>query len=339
VAVARWKWRTAGVVASVVQVAAVASLLLFVVDEESDLAEGVLGAAYLLGLPVEANLFIALVLVVLGAALRRRKRSALWTLLLFEALNVTSLLLFLLFYWIDPFPFLGSDESPDPAGLAVDLSGGVAVGLALIVLLLVVRDAFPAKLAPGAWRQALVVGVTGIVGWWLVGWGLTELFPGHLHGTWHKLVWAANQSIGEVLPQRRGGEGPDWLGVLLGFGGMLVAIAALYVFFRGERSSRWLDDAEELSVRRLLAAHGEPDSLGYFATRRDKSAVFAPNGRAALTYRVLAGTSLPAATRSATRRRGRRPCRRGWPRHGGTAGCPACWARANAARTCTRRPA
>ncbi|MEU4740394.1 bifunctional lysylphosphatidylglycerol synthetase/lysine--tRNA ligase LysX [Actinosynnema sp. NPDC023658] len=292
VAVAGWKWRTAGVVATVVQAAAAASLLLFVVDEESDLAEVIFAASTLLGLPVEANLFIALVLVVLGAALRRRKRAALWTLLLFEILNVTALLLYVVLYWIDPHPFLGSDEPVDRVGRVVEVSGVILVALGLIALLLVIRDAFPAELPPGAWRQALLVFVAGIVALCLVGWFLAELFPGHLHGTWSKLVWAANQITGEVLPQRRRGQGPDWLSVLLGFGGMLVAIGALYVFFRGERSSRLLDDNDELAVRRLLAAHGEPDSLGYFATRRDKSVVFAPNGRAALTYRVLAGTTL-----------------------------------------------
>ncbi|MCC8251648.1 bifunctional lysylphosphatidylglycerol synthetase/lysine--tRNA ligase LysX [Saccharothrix luteola] len=291
-AVARWKWRTAGVVATVVQVAAAASLLLFLIDEESDLARGILRVSYLLGLPVEANLFIALVLVVLGAALRRRKRAALWALLLFQVLNAGVVLLLIIRYWIDPGPFLGADEPPDRWGVTVDLGSFVVVTVALIVLLLAVKDAFPAKLAAGAWQRTLVVLVGGILVLSLVGWGLAELFPGHLHGTWHKLGWAANQITGEVLPQRRGGEGPAWLSVLLGFGGMLVAIAALYVFFRGVRSSRSLDDAEELAVRRLLAAHGEPDSLGYFATRRDKSAVFAPNGRAALTYRVLAGTTL-----------------------------------------------
>lgn len=291
-AVARWKWRTAGVVATVVQSAAAASLLLFLIDEESHLAKGILAASSLLGLPVEANLFIALVLVVLGAALRRRKRAALWTLLLFEVLNVTAVLLFLVVYWINPHRFRGSGLPDGRVAVAVELGAFIVVGAALIALLLAIREAFPAELPPGAWRQALLVSVTGIVALCLVGWGLTELFPGHLHGAGAKLVWAANQITGEVLPQRRGGQGPDWLSVLLGFGGMLVAIGALYVFFRGERSSRLLDDADELAVRRLLAAHGEPDSLGYFATRRDKSVVFAPNGRAALTYRVLAGTTL-----------------------------------------------
>ncbi|MBB5807856.1 lysyl-tRNA synthetase class 2 [Saccharothrix ecbatanensis] len=291
-AVTGWMGRTAGVVATVVQLAALASILLFLVDERSGLAKGVLTVAYLLGLPVGANPFIVVVLVVLGAALRRRKRAALWVLALFQAVNAASYLLLLTLYLVDPSRFLGPDEPSDRLQATIDLGGFTVVSVALLVLLLKIKPAFPAKLAPGAWRQALLVLLGGLVALCLAGWALTGVFRGYLHGAWHRLVWVANQVIGDVLPQRRGGEGPPELGALLAFGGLLVAIAALYVFFRGVRSSRRLDDTEELAVRRLLAAHGEPDSLGYFATRRDKSVVFAPNGRAALTYRVLAGTTL-----------------------------------------------
>ena len=42
----------------------------------------------------------------------------------------------------------------------------------------------------------------------------------------------------------------------------------------------------------LLRDYGDHDSLGYFATRRDKSVVFAPSGRAAITYRVEVGVCL-----------------------------------------------
>jgi len=48
-------------------------------------------------------------------------------------------------------------------------------------------------------------------------------------------------------------------------------------------------------VRRLLLEGGERDSLGYFATRRDKSVIFSPDGRAAITYRVVASMSLASA--------------------------------------------
>ena len=40
------------------------------------------------------------------------------------------------------------------------------------------------------------------------------------------------------------------------------------------------------------ARYGEQDSLGYFATRRDKAVVFSPSGKAAVTYRVEAGVCL-----------------------------------------------
>ena len=49
---------------------------------------------------------------------------------------------------------------------------------------------------------------------------------------------------------------------------------------------------EEPRIRALLEAYGEQDSLGYFATRRDKAVVFSPSGKAAVTYRVEAGVCL-----------------------------------------------
>ncbi len=49
---------------------------------------------------------------------------------------------------------------------------------------------------------------------------------------------------------------------------------------------------DESAIRGLLELYGKNDSLGYFATRRDKSVVFAPNGRAAVTYRVEVGVCL-----------------------------------------------
>ena len=49
---------------------------------------------------------------------------------------------------------------------------------------------------------------------------------------------------------------------------------------------------EESRIRALLAPTAAQDSLGYFATRRDKAVVFSPNGKAAVTYRVEAGVCL-----------------------------------------------
>ena len=52
---------------------------------------------------------------------------------------------------------------------------------------------------------------------------------------------------------------------------------------------------DERHVRELLGHYGEQDSLGYFATRRDKSVIFSPDATAAITYRVLSGISLASA--------------------------------------------
>ncbi|CAM5688802.1 hypothetical protein SRIMM317S_02208 [Streptomyces rimosus subsp. rimosus] len=49
------------------------------------------------------------------------------------------------------------------------------------------------------------------------------------------------------------------------------------------------------AARDLLARQGDRDSLGYFALRRDKSVIWSPSGKAAVTYRVVGGVSLASA--------------------------------------------
>ena len=47
-------------------------------------------------------------------------------------------------------------------------------------------------------------------------------------------------------------------------------------------------------LRGLLGAFGSRDSLGYFALRGDKTAIFSPTGKAAVVYRVVGGVTLAA---------------------------------------------
>ena len=49
---------------------------------------------------------------------------------------------------------------------------------------------------------------------------------------------------------------------------------AATLLFRAPRDTRTLDVADEAQVRALLRDFGDHDSLGYFATRRDKSVVW-----------------------------------------------------------------
>jgi lysyl-tRNA synthetase class 2 len=85
---------------------------------------------------------------------------------------------------------------------------------------------------------------------------------------------------------------PHWVGVIINLMSLALFLLVLYALFRSPRG-RWLHSSEdEERLRALLEKHGDRDSLGYFALRRDKAVVFSPTGKAAITYRVVAGVSL-----------------------------------------------
>jgi lysylphosphatidylglycerol synthetase-like protein (DUF2156 family) len=69
-------------------------------------------------------------------------------------------------------------------------------------------------------------------------------------------------------------------------------VAASSTLFRSQRARAELPPESEERVRSLLAAYGSRDSLGYFATRRDRAVIFSPSGKAAVSYRVVAGVCL-----------------------------------------------
>jgi lysyl-tRNA synthetase class 2 len=70
-----WKWKTASAIATVVQLAAGLSLLRVVLPEDSWFTDVADGIGYFFGLPIDGNLFIALVFFVLGAALQIGRAS------------------------------------------------------------------------------------------------------------------------------------------------------------------------------------------------------------------------------------------------------------------------
>jgi lysyl-tRNA synthetase class 2 len=78
----------------------------------------------------------------------------------------------------------------------------------------------------------------------------------------------------------------------LGGLGLLIAISTVYLALRPGRPVAELSEEDEERLRALLVKHGARDSLGHFALRRDKSAVFSPSGKAAVCYRVVSGVML-----------------------------------------------
>ncbi|GAA3849861.1 phosphatidylglycerol lysyltransferase domain-containing protein [Streptomyces lacrimifluminis] len=87
---------------------------------------------------------------------------------------------------------------------------------------------------------------------------------------------------------------PNWVDVTINVISTVLILAVLYAAFRSRRAVDPLTEDDEARLRALLDRHGDRDSLGYFALRREKSVVWSPTGKAAVTYRALGGVSLAA---------------------------------------------
>ncbi|MFF9766426.1 phosphatidylglycerol lysyltransferase domain-containing protein [Streptomyces sp. NPDC014636] len=85
---------------------------------------------------------------------------------------------------------------------------------------------------------------------------------------------------------------PNWANVAVNVLSTVLVLAVLYAAFRSRRAVDPLTVDDEKRLRALLERHGDRDSLGYFALRREKSVVWSPTGKAAVAYRVVGGVSL-----------------------------------------------
>ncbi|MFD9372985.1 phosphatidylglycerol lysyltransferase domain-containing protein [Streptomyces sp. NPDC060020] len=85
---------------------------------------------------------------------------------------------------------------------------------------------------------------------------------------------------------------PAWVDVVINVMSMLLLLAVLFAAFRSRRAVDPISEEDEERLRALLARQGDRDSLGYFALRREKSVIWSPTGKAAVTYRVVGGVSL-----------------------------------------------
>jgi lysyl-tRNA synthetase class 2 len=248
----------------------------------------------LVNLPAGPSLFSTVLLFVVGGAVRRRMRITLWLLLAFQALAALNLAGAVLQLALD------RDEARQvrPVEIA-ELAVNLPLTVLLVVLLWRSRGAFTSQLEPGARWRALAVLVAGLIVSTSVTLSLTLSFPDTLTGMGRQLVWAVRVSFG-VEPSAtevgwHGQHGHHWIAVLSGSLSALALVLAALIFLRSAHAKAYLTAQDELEVRRLLLQAGERDSLGYFATRHDKSVIFAPGHSAAVTYRVLANVSLASA--------------------------------------------
>jgi len=246
-------------------------------------------------LPVGPSLFTVVLLFVLGNALRRRLRFALLVTIVLFQVTAAFTGLVVLVASLSQGRFKNASVDLDASSAIFSLISG-AVGLVLIVLLFKLRPAFPARLRPGSRVSSLIVLFIGLATSAIVSIVLTEAFPHNLGGMRERVVWALRVVIG-LTPDAtstafHGHRGHHWVDAFVGLLSAAALVAAAVTFLRSSRSTQYLGASDELEVRRLLLESGERDSLGYFATRRDKSVVFSANHRAAITYRVIASCCL-----------------------------------------------
>jgi len=167
--------------------------------------------------------------------------------------------------------------------------------LVLLAALLIGRREFTAKGDRANPRLALAV---------LIGGGAVAVLIGTA------LVSATNTASGSTLGSRmdyallrvytlapsgseyQGIHTPHWVDIAINVMSVLLFLLVLYALFRAPKGKEYLAPGDEAQLRALLDRHGERDSLGYFALRRDKSVLFSPSGKAAVAYRVVGGVSL-----------------------------------------------
>jgi lysyl-tRNA synthetase class 2 len=207
-------------------------------------------------------------LLLLATGLRRRKRRA-WQIVL--ALTILIAVLHLVFH------------RSEVASLT---------SLGLLVALVVYRGEFTALPDPtmGRWRallvfvQVLLAGVVVNVLLLLVNHHREAGRPTFTAMVVHAVLALAGisgpvQFRAEILDDLTA-----TIGLVFGLGAVVLGG---YFLLRSAEPKPSLDEGR---IRSLLV--GDTDSLAYFALRRDKSAVFSPTGKSAVTYRVLAGVAL-----------------------------------------------
>ncbi len=217
---------------------------------------------------------LGLMLIALSRALRRGKYRA-W--LLATVLTAITVLLHLV------------------KGLDVEEA---TLSLALFVLLLSARREFTAKPDPRSAARLVGVLVIGPVVATVLGWlWLSIDADGQAPGTtWlDRVAHAFLGLVGISGPVRfvDPGDG-DRAAVALVVLGASVVLLAVLAALQPAGGPHPLTEQERDRIERVLDRWGSIDSLSYFALRDDRSVIFSPTGKAALTYRVIGTVSLAA---------------------------------------------
>ncbi|MDQ1715127.1 MAG: lysyl-tRNA synthetase, class, partial [Frankiaceae bacterium] len=224
------------------------------------------------GAATAATLFSGVLLLLLTRGLRRRKRRA-------HNLAVALLAVIVALHVIREAHLVGA-----------------IISVGLLAALVAYRREFYADSDPRTRWGAVAVFMTVVPASVLLGLGLLMLRAKSLVGP-HPF----SAELQHVLLGLIGVDGPlnfrgqrfdRFLSSGLFALGVLTGLTTLYLILRPAEPAGSLGRDDEARLRELLVKHGAADSLGYFALRRDKSVLWSPTGKSAITYRVVSGVML-----------------------------------------------
>jgi lysyl-tRNA synthetase class 2 len=228
----------------------------------------------MLTIPIVPNLVYAALLIAVGVALRRRLRAAWWVFVI---------------WWII-LPQLGRIFSLISGGPLLQIAGFVIMS-AVFVILLRAKPQFQAR---GRLRNLVAAIICFLVGGVVI-FGLGSWLVSTF-GTAPDLPTAGlhvlDKMLGEVgLVRPEEVRSPLWVTLLLDVLGAVTILTSTYLLFKPPPETHTLSAADEARIRTLLRSYGDWDSLGYFATRRDKSIVWNTSdpatAQAGVSYRVI----------------------------------------------------
>ncbi|WP_433796351.1 phosphatidylglycerol lysyltransferase domain-containing protein [Actinoplanes sp. CA-252034] len=218
-----------------------------------------------------ASAVIGVLLVYLGAGLRRGKRRA-WQLALL--LSSVSVVLHLVKGGLVPVLIAGS----------------------IVAVLMWQRDEFTAPGDPrNRWRAARAC-ATFLGAGFLLGFAEIGVRGNRLDGQFTLWSWAEHAALGLI-----GVTGPVrfahplgdlTVSITTGTFGLLAFASGALLLLRPSSGTGCAPAVQHPRLREMLDRYGDGDSLGYFALRMDKQLIWAPSGKAAVAYRVVNGVSL-----------------------------------------------
>lgn len=242
------------------------------------------GGFELINVPVSHSIVSVVALAVITGALLRRKRIGLLIVLFFQLVGiyVGVALAFDQPVWVRLAGF--HDESFTRAWNIAS----IPIAVVVMVVLWLSRAAFRGRLRKGSFVAALATGVIGLVLTWVITWIALRLSHQTAAAS-RTVVEVISGSLGLRLPLNAHPV-PHIVIQVSSFALGVTLLAVVLVFLRTSHPrGLWTPD-HELILRQLVRS--SPDSLAYFATRRDKESIFSAHSRAAVTYRVLQGVSV-----------------------------------------------